>query len=150
MSFGSRVGETVFAGGQPSLEEFRALPSAGFKRIIDLRPAGEERGYNESTAATAGGLEYLNLPVATEQDLTPANVRQFDSWLSDPRRPVTLVHCGSGNRVGALYALRAAWLQGKDVEAALAEGRAAGLKGLERAVRAAIANAPAPQGKERP
>ena len=98
--------------------------------------------------AGAEGLEYLHLPIAAEPNLTMANVRQFDSWLNDPAGPLTLVHCGSGNRVGALYALRAAWLQGKNVEAALAEGRTAGLKGLERAVRAAIASSPPPHGNE--
>jgi hypothetical protein len=53
---------------------------------------------------------------------------------------MTLVHCGSSNRVGALLALRAAWLKGATLEAALAAGRSAGLTGLESAVRSAIAN----------
>lgn len=142
MSFGNPVTESLFAGGQPTLAELRELPAAGFKRIIDLRPVAEERGFDEATSAVTAGLEYRHLPIASERDLTIANVRQFDTWLNDPARPKTLVHCGSGNRVGALFALRAAWLQGVSADAALAEGRSAGLKGLEGAVRAAIKNPP--------
>src|SRR5690606_38327465 len=50
-----------------------------------------------------------------------------------------LVHCASGNRVGALAALRAAWLQGADEEAAIAEGRRWGLRSLETEVRSSLA-----------
>jgi len=45
-----------------------------------------------------------------------------------------LVHCGSGNRVGALLALRAS-LDGADDEKALALGREGGLSSLEGVVR---------------
>jgi len=42
-----------------------------------------------------------------------------------------LVHCMSGNRVGALFALRAFWLQGMSAVEALAVGRRYGLTKLE-------------------
>ncbi|MNN82154.1 hypothetical protein D3C81_1990580 [compost metagenome] len=48
-----------------------------------------------------------------------------------------LLHCASGNRVGALLALLA-HERGLDEEAAIAEGRAAGLGSLEPTVRAQI------------
>ena len=54
--------------------------------------------------------------------------------LSTAGTPV-LVHCGSGNRVGALFALRAAWLQGVAPAQAVALGRAAGMTALEPAIR---------------
>jgi hypothetical protein len=44
------------------------------------------------------------------------------------------VHCGSGNRVGALAALLAAE-EGADIDEALDVGRAAGLTRLEAVVR---------------
>ena len=49
-----------------------------------------------------------------------------------------LLHCGSGNRIGALLALRAVWLEGKDPAAALDYGKAAGLTGLEPAVKSML------------
>ena len=42
---------------------------------------------------------------------------------------------GSGNRVGALFALKAQYVDGKSTEDALSEGRAHGLKAMEPAVR---------------
>lgn len=139
MPFGNRLSETIVVGGQASTAELRELSIAGFRRIIDLRPATEDRGFDEPSSVAAENLEYRQLPIAYAADLTMANVQQFDQWFADPACPLTLVHCASGNRVGALFALRAAWLHGKNVAAALNEGRAAGLKGMEAAERSAIA-----------
>ena len=46
-----------------------------------------------------------------------------------------MVHCASGNRVGALFALKAFHLEDADVESALASGREAGLTKLEETIR---------------
>jgi uncharacterized protein (TIGR01244 family) len=142
MPFGIRVDENLYSSGQPSLMEFKELFSKGFRRIIDLRPPSEDHGFDEVREAAAQHLEYCNLPIGGEKDLTVANVRTFDRWLGVSDSPMTLIHCGSGNRVGALFALREAWCRGKGEEEALVAGRAAGLKGLEPAVRAAISQHP--------
>jgi uncharacterized protein (TIGR01244 family) len=142
MSFGIRVYENLYSAGQPSLAEFKALSAMGFQRIIDLRPPTEDHGFDEVKQAAVEHLEYYSLPIGGEKDLTVANVRLFDQWLSVPQSPMTLIHCGSGNRVGALFALREAWCRGKTEEASLSVGRLAGLKGLEPAVRAAISQQP--------
>ena len=135
MAFGTRINDTLYAGGQPSKEQLLHLSKDGIARIIDLRPADEDRGFDEPATATSAGLEYHTLPIATEADLTPANVRLLDRWLSNSAQTKTLIHCASSNRVGALLALRAGWLQGATPAAALDAGRAAGLKSLEPAVR---------------
>ena len=59
--------------------------------------------------------------------------RELRSLLQDAKGPV-LVHCASGNRVGALIALSAAD-EGVPVEEALARGRAAGMTSTEARVR---------------
>ena len=46
-----------------------------------------------------------------------------------------LLHCGSGNRVGALLALKAFWLDGGSAEEALEVGLAGGVTRLEPTVR---------------
>ena len=81
------------------------------------------------------GIGYTNLPIRGAGDLTRANVVRFDQLLREAGTQETLVHCASGNRVGAMIALRAAWIDGKSSEAALAEGRRWGMKSLEPAVR---------------
>lgn len=135
MNFATRFEDTTYTAGQPSMEQFSQLRAQGFRRIIDLRPAVEDHGFDEPAAAAAAGLHYLSLPIAGEADLTPANVHTLDQWLADFKQPKTLIHCGSSNRVGALLALRAGWLHGAKAETALRIGRAAGLTSLESHIR---------------
>ena len=139
MAFGTRIIDILYTGGQPSQQQVSQLPAEGFRRIFDLRPPTEDHGFDEPLVAARANLTYLSLPIASETDLTTANVRTLDQWLGDPAQPKVLVHCASSNRVGALLALRAHWLHGSGEEAALAIGRAAGLKGLEPAVRGLLA-----------
>jgi protein tyrosine phosphatase (PTP) superfamily phosphohydrolase (DUF442 family) len=65
--------------------------------------------------------------------VTYANANELDRLLAQFDKPV-LVHCGSGNRAGALLALRAK-LNGADDETALEAGRDTGLTGLEPVVK---------------
>jgi protein tyrosine phosphatase (PTP) superfamily phosphohydrolase (DUF442 family) len=77
------------------------------------------------------------LPLSSADSISLENARHLDEILSGYDGPV-LVHCGSGNRVGALLALRQS-LRGADDAEALAYGKSAGLTGLERVVRARLA-----------
>src|SRR3546814_6686791 len=79
---------------------------AGIGHVIDLTPDEETPGFDEAATVRAAGLGYSNLPLAGPPDLTRENVLAFDALLRDAERPV-LVHCASGNRVGAMAALRA-------------------------------------------
>lgn len=54
------------------------------------------------------------------------------------------VHCVSGNRGGALLAIRAHEIQGLSVDESLAFGRAAGLGSLEEKVKSELLNSSAP------
>ena len=105
--------------------------------MIDLTPDAETPDFDEAAAVRAAGLLYSNLPLRGAVDLTRENVMTFDALVRDAERPV-LVHCASGNRVGAMAALRAAWVDGKQVDEAIATGKAWGLKGLEEEVRRRI------------
>src|SRR5690606_33728588 len=128
----------IHTGGRITAEDLPALRAAGITHIIDLTPDDETPNFDEATAVRAAGLSYDNLPVAGAGDLSLASVTVFDHLLRGTDGP-TLVHCASGNRVGAMAALRAAWLQGADEEAAIAEGRRWGLRSLEGKVREHLA-----------
>ena len=134
MSAITEVEPNVFAAGQPTADQIARLAQMGFVRVIDLRPAAEDHGSDEPAILAAAGMEYLSLPIAAEADLASAAVNQLDQWLGDASIGKTLIHCASGNRVGALLALRAAWHQNFGTEQALQLGRVAGLKSLEPAV----------------
>ncbi|MGY1408765.1 beta-lactamase hydrolase domain-containing protein [Luteimonas sp. A611] len=128
----------IHTGGRITAEDLPALRAAGITHVIDLTPDAETPAFDEATAVRAAGLSYENLPIAGAADLNRESVAAFDQLLRGVEGPA-LVHCASGNRVGALAALRAAWLQGADDEVAIAEGRRWGLRSLEGEVRTRLA-----------
>ena len=127
----------LLTGGQPAATEWAALAAAGVRTVINLRPAAEMGGRDEAGEVAAAGLGYRELPVGGQADLTLANARALRRLLRDAEGAV-LVHCASGNRVGALLALAAAAEDGVGVEQALALGRAAGMTGAEAHTRALL------------
>jgi len=130
--------EGILSGGRIDADDLPALRAAGIRHVIDLTPDVETPGFDEAAAVRAAGLAYYNLPIVGAGDLTPEAVVAFDQLLRGLEGPA-LVHCASGNRVGALAALRAAWMQGADDEAAIAEGRRWGLRSLETEVGSRLA-----------
>ena len=66
--------------------------------------------------------------------MTEENARALAAALDQAEQPV-LLHCGSGNRIGGLFALMAYYLDDKTAEEALAFGREAGLTRLEPVIR---------------
>jgi uncharacterized protein (TIGR01244 family) len=132
------LNELQHVSGQPSVDAIARLKSAGISTVIDLRPDSETPDLDEKAVAEKAGLEYRSLPIASPADLTHENVMKFDQLLKDSEKRGVLVHCASGNRVGAMMALRAHWLQGKSAEEALAIGKAAGMTGMSEAVKAQL------------
>lgn len=132
----------VVSAGQPSAAELATAKAAGIRRVINLRPPSEDAGFDEAAAVADLGLPYTVIPVAGPEDLTLATVKRLDEALAEGEGPV-LVHCASANRVGALLALRAAWLQGVKPEAALALGTAGGLTRMAPLVAELLRRGPA-------
>jgi|WetSurMetagenome_2_1015567.scaffolds.fasta_scaffold161737_2 uncharacterized protein (TIGR01244 family) len=126
----------VLTGGQPTPEQIAAAGAAGYKTVVNLRPDTEPGFAWEPAAVKAAGMSYVSIPVAGAAGLTKDNVIRIDAALkaAEADGPV-LFHCASGNRIGAVLALRAAWLEGKEPAAALAYGEASGLTHLEPAVK---------------
>lgn len=126
---GNAPAANLLTGGQPTPADFEAMAAAGLKHVINLRPVSEDAGFDEAALAAKLGLKYTNIPVAGPQDIGDDNARKLDAAMKDGEP--TLIHCASSNRVAALLALRAAHIQGKSAEEALAFGRAAGLTKME-------------------
>jgi uncharacterized protein (TIGR01244 family) len=87
---------------------------------------------DETAAVEAAGMKYVSIPVAGASGVTFENARLLDEALAGIDGPVFL-HCRTGNRVGALMALRASAAGASD-EDAIAAGKEAGLGSLEAAV----------------
>lgn len=125
----------LLSGGQPGPDDWAALRAAGVTRVVNLRTADEMAGRDAEAEARAAGLDYVSLPVDGAAGVTAAKAQALWQGLESDADGVTLVHCASGNRVGALLALGAAQSGAMAPGDALAFGRAAGLSGLEGRVR---------------
>ena len=130
------VSETLTVSGYVhSQAQVDALKADGVQVVISLLPDGEQTVLDERAAVEKAGLSYVWIPVASAADLTEANVLALDRALAEHADEKVLVHCASGNRVGALLALRANWLHGASAEEAIVIGQEAGMTRLEASVR---------------
>lgn len=120
----------LLIGGQPDREALAQARDAGAETVINLRGTDEFDDWNQTEVVTGLGMLNIHIPVASADDLNQDSVELFDRALEHVGDEPAIVHCASGNRVGAMYALRAAWLQGEDTETALEIGREHGLEGL--------------------
>ena len=127
----------ITTSGQPSAEQLAAAAAAGYKTVIDLRAANEERDMDEKSLVEQLGMTYISLPINGAAGVTFSNAATLDELLNKAERPV-LLHCTSGNRAGALLALRAK-LDGADNQSALELGLAGGVTGMKPVVEEKLA-----------
>lgn len=132
--YGAEPWPGIVTGGQPSKEDFEALQAAGLRSVINLRMPDERGTQDEPAWMDELGLDYRSIPVAGADGLSEDVARDLEAALAEAQRPV-LVHCGSSNRVGAAFALKAYHLEGIELEEAVAIGQAAGMTRLEGRVR---------------
>lgn len=117
----------VLTGGQPSREHLHKAQEKGYRTIVNLRPEGEFDEFDEAGTVAELGMRYVHIPVAGAGDLNENNARRLHEVLIGEEDAPVMVHCGSGNRVGALMACRARHILSHDKEEALRLGREAGL-----------------------
>jgi uncharacterized protein (TIGR01244 family) len=128
-----------YGAGQPKAAEFSNIAKAGVKHVINLRPPGETPTFNEAAVVTRAGMAYYNIPIGSSDDLTRENVMLVDKVLRSIGDETLLLHCSSSNRVGAVMALKASWLEGASTEEAIAMGNRWGLTKLQPAVEKLLA-----------
>lgn len=112
------------------LAEVKAL---GFALLIDLRQPNEDGVAREAADAAALGVRRLLLsfsPNETAWAIVDAVSHMFHAQENYP----VLMHCASGNRAGAVWALYR-MRQGVPPAIALEEGRAAGMASTEALIR---------------
>lgn len=120
--------------GKLSPEKVAKAAEAGIEHIINLQPEAELT-FDEKATVEAAGMDYTHLPISGADDLKQLNLLEFDKALRAHHGKKTLLHCGSGNRVGACVALRAGWLRGRKMDTAMQRGKEHGLDSLEEEVR---------------
>lgn len=129
----------VISCGQLQPGDLQAAREAGVRTIVSvLQPYEVLPGQAEETARL--GMDHVHIPFGGPQDLTPQNAEALAAVLNDESRLPAIVHCMSGNRVGALMPVTSAWVNGQDADEALMIGVNAGLRGLEPEVRRLLAD----------
>lgn len=121
------ISERVLTGGQPAQTALEQLCQAGCCLVVNLRPEAELGSFDEASIVEALGMRYVHIPVGRPHDLHAEAARRLHDALSADAESLILVHCASGNRVGALMALRAHAIEGKQPDEALRIGLDAGL-----------------------
>ncbi len=128
--------DSVLTGGQPTLDQIKQAAETGFKAVINLRANNELPDPDqEKVWVEECGMKYIHIPVVVAEGLTPQNARVFADALSKPENYPIIVHCKSGNRVGAMFALKAFHINEKEIEEALLIGKRAGLVKLAPTVK---------------
>jgi SAM-dependent methyltransferase len=78
----------------------------------------------------AAGLQYIQVPFGGPETLTDDVFGRVRELLRDTRSP-TLLHCGSANRVGAVWLAHRVLDQGVPIEDAVADAKRVGLRNAE-------------------
>ena len=125
----------LITAGQPTEEQFDSLVGAGFEHFISLRLPDESGAGWEEEHTTDGTVHFERLPISGADALTRKNIDALAALLDAAGDEPTVLYCARSNRVGALLALKAFWVDGAEPEAALDLGRQAGLTRLEAPAR---------------
>ncbi len=120
-------------GGAPTAAHLEQAVALGYKTFIDLRTSAETGVQEAHRTLTSLGAPYVAIAVAGASGLTRDNALALDRALANHRDP-TMLFCATGNRVGALLALRAYWLHGASANEAMRIGMTTGLTRLQSAV----------------
>ena len=112
----------VLATGQPTAEQFEIMAEQGIKHVINLRTLGEDAGFDEKTIVESLGMSYHSIPVSVgEGGINPENSQALQSLLEEFGDEGAVVHCATGNRVGALISL-SVFEDGGSLDDSIAEG----------------------------
>jgi len=130
---GRLIDDRILVGGQPTPEQLETLRGLGYSTVVNLRMP-QESGTTDPGLVRELGMEYVSIPIGGAETVNEANARRLAEVLEKAEGGV-VVHCASGNRVGALFAMKAFYVDGKSPEEALAVGRAAGVTRLEPVVK---------------
>lgn len=123
----TRVDATVACAGATPPEAMAELKERGFAAVINFRTAGEQGATVDAgqAAAEAAGLKYYHLPF---RQASAEVAEQFLETVSDPANQPVFIHCGSANRVGAMWLIKRVRLDGWSPDEALAEAELIGLR----------------------
>tara|TARA_R110002072_G_scaffold2288_14_gene18981 strand:+ start:7388 stop:7951 length:564 start_codon:yes stop_codon:yes gene_type:complete len=117
----------IYLAGQPSGTDFELAEADGVRTVINLRMPQEQEDFDEAGIVTGLGMTYISLPWNGPDALTDDVFDRAREMFNTAERPM-MVHCGSANRVGAVWIPWRVLDGGVSFEAALTEARTMGLR----------------------
>ena len=124
----TKVDATIGCAGATDSKALAGIAKLGYKAVLNLREATED-GVNieeSRSAAEAAGLKYIHLPFKSSAP-DPKVVDEFLKVVADTANQPLFIHCGSANRVGAMWLIKRMITDKWTEERALAEARSIGL-----------------------
>ncbi len=124
-----RDGDIYFAGQPTEAALTDAAEKAGIRTVVNLRSAREmdtRVEFDEEALVKKLGMRYVHIPI-TPATLSVTQADQLHYVLGKTTEPV-LIHCGSSNRVGALWAIYLNRHREIDIDEAISLGEKAGMK----------------------
>lgn len=128
----TRVDASIACAGATSPAAFAEIRKQGFVSIINLRreqePGADIPGAR--AAAAQAGLKFIHIPVDGARP-DPASAEAFIAAVTNPSNQPAFVHCGTANRVAAMWLIKRIVVDGWDVERAKDEATTIGLTSAE-------------------
>ena len=121
-----KIGDVYFAG-QPDKADLEKIKNVGVNTVINLRMP-DEVSWDEKQAVNELGMIYYNLPLGSADMMTPELSETLRGLLNNVDNLPLLLHCGSANRVGAMWLIYRVIDDGLSYEEALAEAKTVGLR----------------------
>lgn len=116
-----------YTAGAPTEADFALLAKQGVKAVINVREAGET-SFDEAAAAKEAGLDYYHIPFSKPDTLTDEKFDAVREALKKHAGKDVFIHCGSANRVGAVWYAKRVIDDGIEPAAALTEAKTIGLR----------------------
>ena len=143
----AHIETTVACAGAITPESVAEIKNMGFGAIINLRRASEE-GANieaEAAAAEAAGIKFVHLPFGGEV-LDPTVADRFLATITEPGTEPAFIHCAGGGRAATMWFIKRVIVDGWDVDRAMEEATALGLRPESRTRQFALDYVAARQG----
>lgn len=117
----------IYLAGQPSPADLDLLKQAGIETIISVRNP-KEVPWDEAAEVSKRGMKFVEVPFQGADQLKPAVFDKLRKTLLDEKRGPTVFHCGSANRVGAVWYAHRVLDDDLSPQAALEEAKIVGLR----------------------
>lgn len=97
-----QIGDGIFIGPQPTVQDLEDAKQQGIRTVIDFRMSFETATLNADLVSSSG-LDYVNVPV-DKAALSEQQIGELDAAMTHKEGPY-LLHCATGMRAAMFLVL---------------------------------------------